>query len=451
MSTTTPRTATAATLLAASTLTVMAPTIVAPALPSIARTFSDAPSAEVLVPLVLTLPALVIAVTASLVGVMVDRRGRRPVLVGGIVLYGLAGGTGLVVGSLPALLAGRVGLGLAVAMVLTAVTTVIGDLYTGVERSRMLSRQAAAMGVSGTVFTVTSGVLAAVSWRWSFLLYPLAWLLLPAVLRAIPGPSRRQQSRQAGVEVGGDGEGDGEGDGGGDGGGDGEGDGEVPDDGTSPVTGPGTVTSFGSPPESPPPIARAALVVVVVSILLLMGVQVLFYLLPVQLPFVLEEVFGLGPARTGLLVAMPPLAYAGASLLATRFATDRRRASVVAGACAVTSIGYLAIGTATALWAVAVGLVIGGAGLGLIVPNLVAWVAQAAPVHLRGRLVGLMTSALFLGQFVSPLVWNPVVTALGRQHALVVAAATLLAATPLALATDAVRRVRGPRTTPDTT
>ena len=439
MSTTTPRTATAATLLAASTLTVMAPTIVAPALPSIARTFSDAPSAEVLVPLVLTLPALVIAVTASLVGVMVDRRGRRPVLVGGIVLYGLAGGTGLVVGSLPALLAGRVGLGLAVAMVLTAVTTVIGDLYTGVERSRMLSRQAAAMGVSGTVFTVTSGVLAAVSWRWSFLLYPLAWLLLPAVLRAIPGPSRRQQSRQAGVEVGGEGDGDG------------EAHGEIPDDGTSPVTGPGTVTSFGSPPESPPPIARAALVVVVVSILLLMGVQVLFYLLPVQLPFVLEEVFGLGPARTGLLVAMPPLAYAGASLLATRFATDRRRASVVAGACAVTGIGYLAIGTATALWAVAVGLVIGGAGLGLIVPNLVAWVAQAAPVHLRGRLVGLMTSALFLGQFVSPLVWNPVVTALGRQDALVVAAATLLAATPLALATDAVRRVRGPRTTPDTT
>ena len=439
MSTTTPRRATAATLLAASTLTVMAPTIVAPALPSIARTFSDAPSAEVLVPLVLTLPALVIAVTASVVGVMVDRRGRRPVLVGGIVLYGLAGGTGLVVGSLPALLAGRVGLGLAVAMVLTAVTTVIGDLYTGVERSRMLSRQAAAMGVSGTVFTVTSGVLAAVSWRWSFLLYPLAWLLLPAVLRAIPGPSRRPRSRQAGVEVGGEGDGDG------------EAHGEVPDDGTSPVTGPGTVTTFGSPPGSPPPIARAALVVVVVSILLLMGVQVLFYLLPVQLPFVLEEVFGLGPARTGLLVAMPPLAYAGASLLATRFATDRRRASVVAGACAVTGIGYLAIGTATALWAVAVGLVIGGAGLGLIVPNLVAWVAQAAPVHLRGRLVGVMTSALFLGQFVSPLVWNPVVTALGRQDALVVAAATLLAASPLALATDAVRRVRGPRTTPDTT
>ncbi len=408
-----PRSSTAVTLLAASTLTVMAPTIVAPALPSIARAFADAPSVEVLVPLVLTLPALVIAVTASAVGVVVDRLGRRPVLIAGIVLYGVTGGTGLVVTGLPALLAGRVGLGLAVAMVLTAVTTVIGDLYRGVARARMLSRQAAAMGLSGTLFTVTSGLLAATSWRWSFLLYPLAWLLLPAVVRSLPAPvpsaRRRRRSAAAGV--------------------------------SAVVPGPGTVTAHGWQRDQTP-MRRAAILVVAVSITLLLGVQVVFYLLPVQLPFVLEEVFGLGPARTGLLVAIPPLAYAGASLLATRFATDRRRATVLAAATAVTGLGYLAIGTATTLWAVAAGLVVGGAGLGLIVPNLVAWVAEAAPAHLRGRLVGIMTSALFLGQFLSPLLWRPVVATLGRQGALTVAAAALLAATPLALGLDALRRVR---------
>ena len=414
-----PRVATAATLLAASTLTVMAPTIVAPALPSIARAFADTPSVEVLAPLVLTLPALVIACTASAVGALVDRSGRRPVLLTGIVLYGLAGGTGLVVGSLPALLAGRVGLGLAVAMVLTAVTTLIADLYGGVERGRMLSRQAAVMGVSGTVFTVASGFLAATSWRLSFLLYPLAWLLLPVVLRVVPEPVRPAR-RGAGAAS----------------------------TRSAAVPGPGTVTTPGwddhQPPGPPPLMGRAATVVVTVSIALLLGVQVLFYLLPVQLPFVLEEVFVLGPARTGLLVAIPPLAYAGASLLATRFATDRRRASVVAAAAAVTGTGYLAIGTATTLWAVALGLLVGGAGLGLIVPNLVAWVAHAAPPHLRGRLVGLMTSALFLGQFLSPLLWSPVVGSLGRQGALSVAAVVLLAAAPVALAMDTVRRSRAP-------
>lgn len=412
----TTRSATAVTLLGASTLTVMAPTIVAPALPSIARAFAETPSVDVLVPLVLTLPALVIAMTASAVGVLVDRRGRRPVLVGGILLYGLAGGTGLVVGSLPALLAGRVALGLAVALVLTAVTTLIADLYGGADRGRMLSRQAAAMGVSGMLFTGVSGFLAAASWRWSFLLYPLAWLLLPVVLRVVPEPTRVGAPGTRGATG-----------------------------RHAAVAGPGTVTTPGwqeDPTPQPQPMARAAAIVVTVSIALLMGVQVLFYLLPVQLPFVLEEVFGLGPARTGMLVAIPPLAYAGASLLATRLATDRRRASVVAVAAAVTGTGYLAIGTATSLWAVALGLVIGGAGLGLIVPNLVAWVAQAAPAHLRGRLVGVMTSALFLGQFLSPLVWSPVVGALGRQAALSVASATMLAVVPMALGLDALRRVR---------
>ncbi len=414
-----PRASTAATLLAASTLTIMAPTIVAPALPSIARAFADAPAVDVAVPLVLTLPALVIAVTAGAVGVVVDRRGRRPVLLAGILLYGAMGGTGLVVGTLPLLLAGRVGLGVAVAMVLTAVTTLIADLYDGVARARMLARQAAAMGVSGTVFTATSGVLAASSWRLSFLLYPLAWLLLPLVLRAVPTPPRptgpigAPSARPAPV-----------------------------------VSGPGTVTTPGWEAGGAGPRgvehrgARAAVVVVAVSITLLLGVQVLFYLLPVQLPFVLEEVFGLGPARTGLLVAIPPLAYAGASLLATRLATDRRRASVVAAAAAVTGTGYLAIGTATTLWVVAMGLVVGGAGLGLIVPNLVAWVAQDAPPHLRGRLVGVMTSALFLGQFLSPLLWSPAVSRFGRQGALTLAAAVLVAVAPVALTLDALRRVR---------
>jgi MFS family permease len=95
---------------------------------------------------------------------------------------------------------------------------------------------------------------------------------------------------------------------------------------------------------------------------------------------------------------------------------------VVASAFGVTGVGYLAVGLAPNLAVVAPGLMIGGAGLGLIVPNLVGWVAQGTPARLRGRLLGVMTSALFLGQFVSPVVWSPVVRAAGRQAALTAAA-----------------------------
>ncbi|TVR23660.1 MAG: MFS transporter [Nitriliruptor sp.] len=406
-------TATAVVLLAASTLTVMAPTIVAPALPSIAREFASVPGADLLVPLVLTLPALVIAVTASAAGALVDRIGRRPVLVAGVVLYGAAGGTGLIAGSLTGLLAGRVGLGLAVAAALTSVTTLIADLYSGRARSRMLARQAAVMGASGTVFTITSGLLAGVGWRWSFALYPVAWLLLPAVLRVVPEPPRVGTGTLRRADV---------------------------------VPGPGTVSpvsvSVAAADAAPAPTGdRGALGVITVSIALLALVQVVFYLLPVQLPFLLEETFGLGPAATGAFIAIPPLAYAGASLISGRLSSGRRRASVVAVAFGVTGTGYLAIGLAGNLGVVAPGLLIGGAGLGLIVPNLVGWVAHAAPARLRGRLIGMMTSALFLGQFASPLVWSPVVGAAGRQPALTAAGLTLLGLGISALLLDALRRV----------
>lgn len=404
-----PSRATAVTLLAASTLTVMAPTIVAPALPSIAREFAQVPRAELLVPLVLTLPALVIALTASGAGALVDRIGRRPVLLGGILLYGFAGGTGLVVGSLPGLLAGRVGLGLAIAAALTAVTTLIADLYGGQARSRMLARQAAVMGASGTAFTILSGVLAGSGWRWSFLLYPVAWVLVPAVVRTIPAPHR------AG-----------------------------PADDPHAVPGPGTVSDplrlRRAHPGDAPTMHRNAVGVIAVSIALLALVQIVFYLLPVQLPFVLEEVFGLGPAGTGLFVAVPPLAYAAASLTSSRASAGRRRASVVAAALGVTGAGYLALGLAPHLAVVALGLGLGGAGLGLMVPNLVGWVAYAAPARLRGRLMGLMTSVLFLGQFMSPLVWSPVVRVAGRQSALAVAAGVLFGLAALAMLLDAGRR-----------
>lgn len=407
-------TATAAALLAASALTVMAPTIVAPALPSIAREFASVPGADLLVPLVLTLPALVIAVTASGAGALVDRIGRRPVLVAGIVLYGAAGGTGLIAASLTGLLAGRVGLGLAVAAVLTSVTTLIADLYGGRARSRMLARQAAVMGASGSVFTIISGLLAGVGWRWSFALYPAAWLLLPAVLRFVPEPPRPGTRTLQRADV---------------------------------VAGPGTVSpvrpSVATADAAPAPTGeRDALGVMTVSIALLALVQVVFYLLPVQLPFVLEEVFGRGPVSTGLFIAIPPLAYAIASLTSARFSAGRRRGTVVAAAFGVTGVGYLVVGLAPSLPVVAPGLAIGGAGLGLLVPNLVGWVAQAAPARLRGRLMGVMTSALFLGQFVSPLVWSPVVRAAGRQAALTVAAAVLLGLAVLALLSDALRQRR---------
>ena len=83
------------TLLLLSSMTVMAGATISPTLPSIGKVFADTPRSDLLVRLVLTLPALFTAIGAPIAGGIIDRFGRRPLLFGVIVLYALAGGSGL--------------------------------------------------------------------------------------------------------------------------------------------------------------------------------------------------------------------------------------------------------------------------------------------------------------------------------------------------------------------
>jgi MFS family permease len=50
-----------------------------------------------------------------------------------------------------------------------------------------------------------------------------------------------------------------------------------------------------------------------------------------------------------------------------------------------------------------------GAGFGLLMPNNSVWLAELAPEYARGRLLGGMTTCNFFGQFLSPLVFQPVI------------------------------------------
>ncbi|WP_415836545.1 MFS transporter, partial [Palleronia rufa] len=139
-------------LLASATLTVMAGATISPSLPGLVAHFADDPRAEWLVPFILTAPGLAIAVAAPLSGVLVDRTVKRRVLLAGIVLYVLAGSSGLYLDSLDAILVGRLFLGLAVGAVMTASMALIADVWEGEARQRVLGWQAASMGVGGILF-----------------------------------------------------------------------------------------------------------------------------------------------------------------------------------------------------------------------------------------------------------------------------------------------------------
>ena len=69
----------------------------------------------------------------------------------------------------------------------------------------------------------------------------------------------------------------------------------------------------------------------------------------------------------------------------------------------------------------------------LVVDNLFGTVVALAPARIRGRATGGMTSAVFLGQFVSPLLSQPAAETWGYAGAFLAAAALTPALALLAL------------------
>lgn len=80
--------------------------------------------------------------------------------------------------------------------------------------------------------------------------------------------------------------------------------------------------------------------------------------------------------------------------------------------------GFFLLAFAPVFWVVFVGTSLTGLGFGIFMPNINSWLLQHTPNHLRGRVVGLFTTMLYSGQFVSPLIAAsiiPVINLSGRQ------------------------------------
>ena len=164
-------------------MTVMAGATISPALPSIRTAFSEVEHADVWIRLVLTLPALFTAMGAPIAGWLVDRVGRRIVLLSSMLLYGISGSAGGVVSSIEVLLVTRAGLGLAVGGLMTAATTLIADYFAGRQRNAVMGKQSVFMAGGGILFVILGGALSDISWRAPFGVYLAAFvLLIPAYL-----------------------------------------------------------------------------------------------------------------------------------------------------------------------------------------------------------------------------------------------------------------------------
>ncbi|WP_324277935.1 MFS transporter [Blastococcus brunescens] len=179
-------------LLLSSCLAVLGAVLLAPVLPRIQDAFAGTPGVEALAPIVLTAPALVIGLTAMIAGRIVDRVGRKRLLVASLVVYAVVGTAPLWLPSLQLIVASRVLLGLTEAAIMTCCTTLLADYFHGSQREKYFGLQVVFTTVAATIFFAVGGALGAADWRAPFWLYVVSLPLAVAAAKLIwqPAPAR---------------------------------------------------------------------------------------------------------------------------------------------------------------------------------------------------------------------------------------------------------------------
>jgi MFS family permease len=347
-------------LLLASSLTVMSVSAISPALPKIAEAFAYLPNAVFLVKLMLTIPSLIIACSAPFAGIIIDKGKRKTLLVTSLILYAITGTTGLYLDSIEGFLIARAFLGISVAGIMTSAQTLIADYYYGEERTKALGLQGTFISFGGVLFVAIAGLLATISWRYPFSLYGLALLLAYPAFLYIHEPKQKHKE-------------------------------EIIDNLEHSIYTMHTISIIG------------------ICCIVFSG-MVIFYCIPTQLPFLLQS-YGIdSPAKAGAIVSLATLCGGITSFLMPKLKKIISFARLGSLSFGLLAIGFFGVQITPSYPIILFSALFAGAGIGLLMPSMRLWVITLANPKIRGRSVGFLTSSLYLGQFLSPIIAQPIVS-----------------------------------------
>ncbi len=331
---------------------ILANTLLTPNIPDILADLGEPSSRAGVLVASAPLPGVFLA---PVIGILADRYGRRAVIVPCLTVFGLSALAAAVAPTFESLLAARFAQGLGAAGLINLAVVLIGDHWEGLDRTRLIGRNSAALTISLAIVPSTAGVIAdTVGWRAALAVgavgLPLAvicWLRLPAVR---PGTDRSvtTQLREA-VTV---------------------------------LRQPRLLTVLGS------------------GVLLF---TVIFGVFLTALPLHLEEQFGLSAGPRGAILSSfavgATLAALNLGRLQARFGARR----VLVGSAVVIAVAAAALGLAPTIALVVVASIVYGLGDGAAIPSLQDLVVSAAPAAQRAAVLAAWVSGVRLGQTIGPL------------------------------------------------
>lgn len=343
-------------LLLGSNLALMGGSSLSPGLPAIRETFQHVPGITFWTSMILTLPALFVVLGGPLMGYLVDRFGRKPVLVGSLVLGGLGGSLAVLMHTLFGILFTRALVGFSIAGSMTATNSLVADFFEGDERAKFMGQVYAFTGISGLVFMTMGGYLANIDWHYSFLAYVPALLIAPLSMIFIHEPEEVVAHEADALKV-----------------------------------------KMKFKP---------------VSIYIFIGImlnQLAFMAGPVFIATYLQELVGAGSVEVGWISAFAALFSFFGGLLYGLINRRYGYLKINTVSFILYSFGFLALAMAQNWTLVFVGEMLIGFGMGMIPSNLSTWLASEAQPLVRGRANGVYVTMMFLGNFVSSLIFTPIV------------------------------------------
>jgi MFS family permease len=345
------------TLLLIAMTTVMSNVAIITTLPQLKNYFTQFDNIEFLARLMLTLPSLSIAFLAPFLGHIIQKVGRKKSTLYALTFFAVFGSAGLFLDSIHMLLLSRALLGIAIATLMIVSTSLVGDYFEGEARHKFMGLQSAFNSLGGLFFVIGGGVLSDLSWRLPFAIYLIGLVLIPFVVKFLE-EKRLEKPLMEETNI--------------------------------------NSNLFG-------------------VYFLAFFFMIIFYILPTQMPFLMINKFGASGTLTGSIISMSFLLNAVGALFFVKLKRKFSFGQIYLIGLSIISFGLICVGLIKEVNQFFVVAAIFGFGGGLMMSNISIWMLQRAHHTKRIKSSGYLTSSLFLGQFFSPILLHPIVSAYGVQ------------------------------------
>jgi MFS transporter, ACDE family, multidrug resistance protein len=332
-------------------MAVLGSSSVSPAFPEVRQQFGVSVGQVGLLITVFTLPGVFLTFFA---GALSDRFGRKRILVPSLLLFGSAGGACALAPNFETLLLLRVLQGVGAASLGALNVTLVGDLFSGRERTTALGYNSSVLNVGTASYPAIGGALAAFGWYYPFALPLLAIPVALLVLFSLrnPEPRNDQELKEKAQSVW-----------------------EQAKNGC-------VIGLFAN-----------TFVVFVI----------LFGALIAYLPSFMSERFGSGSLFIGLVLASTSITAALASTQAGRLAARFSEKALIRTSYLLYAVSLCLVPLVPSVWLLFVPAMLFGVAQTLNLPNAFSLLNEAAPDENRGAFISLNSTILRLGQTLGPV------------------------------------------------